>query len=790
MRRVGDTVPKGDPSPVNDRFKKRASLKLYRSRERDWKQDMSQREPRADSLPAPIIGPVTPAVPTLVESCNRFMCLTSRLKSRDDSLSEQPTNPIHSELPSRSEELPASRVNFHKTFSMLINMGNVEKGCRRTISREEQVWQNELKDLIWLELQARLAGRSLAQQDAHLCAQRNIVPTIVNNIIIYRFVNPNPCRSGRKWLAAIDGSRENLNADDENKPVTTSYDDEEQVGCLSLACRQCAEATEKAAKEVGTLLDSFHNAVALYPSSQAMTVEHPLVATQLFKNRLKAMCLWYNTATHMRLKMLSVYRMVRSLRRPRRREVSETLSVETSKTCQVRFNLSEASDSSTSDSSNSDCSKEREAECSWSHRNDTESQQSQCGGRESEERHCKENSNKSVQSDIPRGHIREINSKENHTIDRQRQNQESTEGTNKSRDMLKDNVPNHCTGNKLVNGDEVDNTNVGEYFDAGRVTPSVVISDCGRGTADTTASSESGYISEPDTPISDAALLADLTRLRLLGRCAVSPYRAYHYEMLKTQGVRRCMMFMNKMRQHVLHRVHLTLEKPNSTQPESYPEEETTPHVFDDTKQIDKAESKAAGDAYELRRYGCWSEECQSMRLPSYRGQFLALSCVCMEAVHDYLALRLEQRPSAPSCLTVKQLIHELKEGLDIATEMRQEFVRNVRVAVQGAPANDAARADLLLLLRSYDDTVETLLKQYLSYLRTMSATEHMPRAWLRQEWAFAATLAHRAPTAAALAPPAFADISCNQITKLLNEFQTKFESLIQTYEAESPLNR
>jgi mitogen-activated protein kinase kinase kinase 4 len=59
---------------------------------------------------------------------------------------------------------------------------------RVQISREEQVWQNELKDLIWLELQARLAGRSLAHQDAVLCAQRNVVPTLVQNIIDYKSV--------------------------------------------------------------------------------------------------------------------------------------------------------------------------------------------------------------------------------------------------------------------------------------------------------------------------------------------------------------------------------------------------------------------------------------------------------------------------------------------------------------------------------------------------------------------------------------------------------------------------
>lgn len=56
-------------------------------------------------------------------------------------------------------------------------------------------------------------------------------------------------------------------------------------------------------------------------------------------------------------------------------------------------------------------------------------------------------------------------------------------------------------------------------------------------------------------------------------------------------------------------------------------------------------------------RYGCWSPECISMRLPSYRAHFLLLSSLCMEAVHDYLSFRLEARPEHPSCLTVKQVI-------------------------------------------------------------------------------------------------------------------------------------
>lgn len=61
------------------------------------------------------------------------MSLTSRPKCRQ-TIEVEEAEPIEPTLYDQSE-LPASRVTFHKTFSMLINMGNVEKGCRRTVSK-------------------------------------------------------------------------------------------------------------------------------------------------------------------------------------------------------------------------------------------------------------------------------------------------------------------------------------------------------------------------------------------------------------------------------------------------------------------------------------------------------------------------------------------------------------------------------------------------------------------------------------------------------------------------------
>ncbi|KAI8421308.1 hypothetical protein MSG28_008339 [Choristoneura fumiferana] len=610
---------------------------------------MGQRENKADSLPSP---DTTPAVPTLVESCSRFMSLTSRLKCRASRTERAEHSPP-------AEQLPDSRVTFHQTFSMLINMGNADKSCRRAISREEQVWQNELKDLIWLELQAKIAGRTLAQQDAFLCSQRNIIPTLIKNIIDYRFVNPNPCKGRSQRLCAAEGSREDLNKVHEDD---TSDTEEGRHGCLSFDCRLCSEAIGAAMTEVRTLLDSFHRASALYPSTQAMTVDHPLLATSLFQNRIKAMCLWFNMAMHMRMKILSVRRLLRTiaskdkhtplpdfpcLEHGSEREIDQSCSQR-----HVRFNVSD----NPTDSSNSDVSSHSDKNQSESDKEPSD--QSACG--------------KDCGSQSGESHI---------GLD------------------MKDKDETDCGFRRDQNG---------------QITPEIIISDAKYSTSDTTASSESGYASERDRcfffeTIFNMGSLADLTRLRLLEKCDVSPYRAYHYEILKTKGVRRCMMFIHKLRKKLLSKVYLTFLPPESVALENEADEE--PSNGSDSKDDKSQKAKEAQDDFELRRFGCWSEESLAMGLPSFRNHFLLLSSICMEVVHDYLTMRLEGRPDHPSCLTVKQLIHELKEGLDIATKMRQAFVKHIEAALRGHRAGSAARQDLLLVIRTFDASVEDVIK-------------------------------------------------------------------------------
>lgn len=126
-----------------------------------------------------------------IESSSRFMSVKSRPVGCR--ISAPPTAFIALNFPkiASAETTPQTRREFHETFSNLIKLGSNDKQERNTksmiISKEEQLWQTEVKDMIWLELQANMADRSLEQQDKFLFAARQSIAELLRDIMAYRF---------------------------------------------------------------------------------------------------------------------------------------------------------------------------------------------------------------------------------------------------------------------------------------------------------------------------------------------------------------------------------------------------------------------------------------------------------------------------------------------------------------------------------------------------------------------------------------------------------------------------
>lgn len=149
--------------------------------------------------------------------------------------------------------------------------------------------------------------------------------------------------------------------------------------------------------------------------------------------------------------------------------------------------------------------------------------------------------------------------------------------------------------------------------------------------------------------------------------CKVSPYRRYIENALKTRALNKSFMFLKKLHKHVLQKTEMTLIYWDDVQISS------NVCIIKFVKLLYKVlyifvfQITCNTEEEELQRFGVWSPEAKSMDLPSYRTMFLFLGLVPLEVVNEYLLMRLEQKPEKPSPLSVRQLMRELKEGLQVA---------------------------------------------------------------------------------------------------------------------------
>ncbi|ETN66892.1 mitogen-activated protein kinase kinase kinase [Anopheles darlingi] len=276
-------------------------------------------EERADSMP--MVG-VAPAPPTLIESCNRFMSVASRpvgcrisappaaayrdiIFATTSGLSGCPvTRPV--------DAIPENRIKFHETFSDLIKLGSVDKeraARAGVLSNEERLWQTQVNDLIWLELQAWHADRSIEQQDRLLCQARQEIGDLLDEIMNFRFQ--------RKLVRTTSET-----TDSGFGTGTSSNGNVFCFGCLSMYCKDCLEVQTMALRQVEELLMRLESKECLFPSSRAMGIAFPVYQSERFVNRVKAMCLWYNVTRQHRMTLLILGKLLARLQEPSKKESS------------------------------------------------------------------------------------------------------------------------------------------------------------------------------------------------------------------------------------------------------------------------------------------------------------------------------------------------------------------------------------------------------------------------------------------------------------------------------------
>ncbi|XP_076242633.1 mitogen-activated protein kinase kinase kinase 4 [Calliopsis andreniformis] len=636
------------------------SLKLLRGNERDLKLDLEaahQYAERSDYYQASTPNHMK------IETRNRFRSLRSKPvdieeKKIEPDVNEQ-TQILHTtQLVAQSPKTQSfqEREIFHDTFSFLIRLGSTERNCRRQMSHEETRWQNELKDLIWLELQAHHADRNPMAQDEYLCKQREAVEGLLTEIMEYRY---DPIAGVKEnsipWINVNDTCSDR----EANPGFSPTIELGICPGCLSMYCRACARAQGEALQQVEGLLARLEAAEALYPSSHAMAAHYPLYKSPEFTGRVKAMCLWYNMTKHHRLKLQILGRLLMILHTKKKHD--------------------ETGDSG-------------------------------------------------------------ISSRSSDTVDslEQRQSLIRFEVSNQQEESSSPSDSNNST-----------NSSTGLSF----------------------------VQSWPPTPETSFSCI-DTEKIDRLDFYLVEfdrqAYRKYIEDVLKTRGLGKSLNFLERLHTSILRKARLTLEK-------------------SDVNVNNALNEEYEGDE-ELRRYGVWSPEAIELNLPSYRAAFVFLSRVPLDVVHEFLRMRLEQKPEQPSPLSVRQLMRELREGLRIACIHRDRFAAHSSAAV----ASDDNSCEYLFQedVKDFDKSLKAVFEVYLDYLQQwvdMVQHDSFHKNLIMDEWIFVKSIAGNITDGFQIAGVRFCEIAkmmIEQVKEFLNERPREIKESTEDWNDDDWLNK
>ncbi|MBZ3881618.1 Mitogen-activated protein kinase kinase kinase 4 [Sciurus carolinensis] len=191
-------------------------------------------------------------------------------------------------------DCPADRLKFFETLRLLLKLTSVSKKKDREQRGQENTsafWFNRSNELIWLELQAWHAGRTINDQDLFLYTARQAIPDIINEILTFK-VNYGTfafVRNGASFNGtSVEGQ---CRAPQGTKSVGYStYHEHLQRQRVSF-------------EQVKRIMELLEHIEALYPSLQALQKDYEKYAAKDFQDRVQALCLWLNITKDLNQKL-------------------------------------------------------------------------------------------------------------------------------------------------------------------------------------------------------------------------------------------------------------------------------------------------------------------------------------------------------------------------------------------------------------------------------------------------------------------------------------------------------
>ncbi|XP_030885066.1 mitogen-activated protein kinase kinase kinase 4 isoform X4 [Leptonychotes weddellii] len=191
-------------------------------------------------------------------------------------------------------DCPADRLKFFETLRLLLKLTSVSKKKDREQRGQENTsafWFNRSNELIWLELQAWHAGRTINDQDLFLYTARQAIPDIINEILTFK-VNYGSFAFVRNG-ASFNGTSVEGQC---RAPHGTNM-----VGYS--AYHEHLQRQRVSFEQVKRIMELLEYIEALYPSLQALQKDYEKYAAKDFQDRVQALCLWLNITKDLNQKL-------------------------------------------------------------------------------------------------------------------------------------------------------------------------------------------------------------------------------------------------------------------------------------------------------------------------------------------------------------------------------------------------------------------------------------------------------------------------------------------------------
>ncbi|XP_059373204.1 mitogen-activated protein kinase kinase kinase 4-like isoform X2 [Carassius carassius] len=219
--------------------------------------------------------------------------------------------PVRTHRQTSRTDCPADRLKFFETLRLLLKLTSMSSKKKEKEQRglENMAFMGQNNEVIWLELQAWHARRSIAEQDLYLYTARQAIPDIISEVLHFKV--------DYSSLAGLDS---NASVEESNSchgetncrndsfsfsTCSTSWGEIDAAAPFSsaLECREHLQRQRVAFDQVKWVMSLLESVEALYPSLQTLQKDYEKYAARDFQGRVQALCLWLNITQDLNQKL-------------------------------------------------------------------------------------------------------------------------------------------------------------------------------------------------------------------------------------------------------------------------------------------------------------------------------------------------------------------------------------------------------------------------------------------------------------------------------------------------------